>query len=157
MLIHAFATMLSLLLTTQEVPVDGEAQILADLSARTRELCETRPRPANETLDACIQRRTGSLLATYGTPKDALAAAGGRPVSTSVGAMGFRTQTDTVGQENVKTVAAPSPEPRSVTCRQEVVQSPDGRSMSASLVCGNSGEGEQQALEPLDDAPRDDD
>jgi hypothetical protein len=157
MLIQALTTALALVLAGQDVPVDRaaeiEAETLADLHAETRILCETRPRPANEAVDACVQRRSAALLATYGSPAAALAAAVGPTRSSGTGRLGFPTIAQTT-QETRGTVPAArsSPVPRPTRCRQETTRSEDGNSVSTRLVCGNGGETEQQVRDMLDDA-----
>ena len=157
MLIHAATTALTLLLAAQDAPVDREKQILTDLSARARQMCETRPRPAGEDLEACVQRRTTALLATHGTPAAALAAAGGPTGAGGLGNLGFATLTRSIEPANNESTAAePAREASPVRCRQETTRSQDGTSVSTSLICGNGGETEQRVREMLDETLDDD-
>lgn len=157
MLIHAATMALTLLLATQDAPADREKQILTDLAAHARQMCETRPRPAGEDLEACVQRRTTALLATHGTPAAALTAAGGPPGASGAGSLGFPTLTQSIeAANNESTAAEPAREAPPVRCRQETTRSQDGTSVSTSLVCGNGGESEQRVREMLDETLDDD-
>jgi hypothetical protein len=152
MLIYAVTTALTFLLSLQDAPADREKQIVAHLSARAQELCETRPRPANETLEACTQRRITALLATHGTPAAALTSVGGPSGAAGGGSLGFPTLTESVAAASVEsTVPAPAPAAEApVRCRQETTRSQDGTSVSTSLVCGNGDASEQQVRDMLD-------
>ncbi len=48
-------------------PEDPEVAALARLRQSSRERCEDSPRPGSETLEACVDRRTNAMLATYGS------------------------------------------------------------------------------------------
>jgi hypothetical protein len=52
-------------------PEDPEAVALAELRDTSRSRCETAARPDGESVEACTERRTAAMLATYGSASDA--------------------------------------------------------------------------------------
>lgn len=149
MLIHAITTALTLMLASQDAPVDREKQVLTDLGARARELCETRPRPANEELEACVQRRTTALVATHRTPAAALTAVGGPPGAPESSELGFPTLTQSMQSVSAAAAATEAAPEAPVRCRQETTRSQDGTSVSAQVVCGNSDSTDRQVSDML--------
>lgn len=144
---------LALMLPAQDVPVDPNVAALADLRQRAQQLCETRPRPSGESVEACTDRRTTALVATYGSATNARYAASSRLTSTSEST----SPAPTAGLTSVAAAMyqAPDPAPQPAErCRRETTRSADGTSMSATLICGDGGETERSVREMLDASMR---
>lgn len=140
---------LTLMVSAQDVPVDPNVAALAALRQRAQELCETRPRPSGESVEACTDRRATALVTTYGSATEAREAviSPPAPAPTSLATTAGRTSVAAATYQTTNSVTPPAEQ-----CRRETTRSADGTSTSTTLICGDSGESERRVREMLDAA-----
>ena len=127
-------------------------------------MCETRARPAGETVDACTERRVGAVLATFGSPVMAVSSMERAPGEPPLpGALGFDEVFRGMSLDAGGGAEAPRPrpqQPRQPLCRRETVRTDDEAgptrttSSSTTLVCGNDSGAAREVLDRLREPPR---
>lgn len=149
MLLPTALLALTLMLSAQDVPVDPNVAALAALRQRAQELCETRPRPSGESVEACTDRRATALVATYGSAMEAREAVISPPASAPTSLAPTAALTSVAAETHQTPNAVTPPAER---CRRETTRSAGGTSTSTTLICGDSGESERRVREMLDAA-----